>query len=746
MTIESFRYQGGNKWEINGLSFNFHWKKNNEALLYKVLSKLIRAVFVQDHETVSKLFIKYKEKNLVNLLNFLEKFCPNEYTFFINSICNKFLTNKEPFNPLSVLNTILLGSSPQEVKWNSGTLHHCLAKTEVKKIVLNYINEKLISKIKVALKSFDKKLFWGTFSCLERPYLFKILQDELIEDFELFVSNCANEYIRQIKNTSYLGFISFCLTGVEDVYFARCNERQTIKFPIFKEMAKKIMLNFSSNKKEEYIFGNDEWTVIDGRKIESIKTAKLVFTGLKMNIKTDVKNYIVSLLDDSISRKRIQTILSSIKLILTELENLSYEINSLSDLNIFHVQHLITHFQNIKNDDGKRKYTLSTIRGQFTHMRLFIDWIIENDESIKMNNPFRKYKFKNASSFAMNPTEYIPEDIVEQLLDKLGSAPQYVQNTWTIMMHVGMRISEVIDLDVGCLNFNKEIGSYELSYIPKKNNQSRQNQGFDDHKVPVNSVVVDAINNQIDTSADLRLLSGSTKIFLTYKNNIVTQPNPSTISGHINKVIKKYNIKGSDDKLYYFKNHMCRKTLIVELLTKGQSIEAVADYIGHTEETSRRHYAEIEKRKLAELENAMFEKLLDSTLDEEIKKEYSFNERNSLITEIKLGVRETPEGHGYCTKHVSFGPCQKKSCVGCKMLITGPQKLPMWYKLYNEQKQYLNELADEYKDNNVRDYEEHRLFQQQQRLLSIYKDTIEKVEKFAIKEGIPIEPKAEINT
>ncbi|MCR6791549.1 site-specific tyrosine recombinase XerC [Bacillus paranthracis] len=742
MKIETLKYKHKNKWEVNGVEVKFHWSHKNNSLLYEVLSKLNKAVFEQDHKTVSSLLIKYKNKNLVNLLNFLEEFCLKEYTDFIISICNEFLVNRQPFNEITVFNTLVYSSSLSELEMKKRS-YDSLSKTKIKKIVYSCIEKRLISNIKVALTSFNKKLFWETSPCLERPYLFKILQNELREDFELFVRNCAKEFTSIIKSTGYQRFISYCLIGEEDAYFAARIERYISKFPIFKTVIKEIVTNFSLNKKDEYKFDDDEWTVVEGRNIESIRMAKLVFTSLNDNLKKEVKQYINALLDTSTSRKKIQGVLSSVKLILNELENLSYELRSLSNINFYHVQHLVIHFQNLKRADGKRKYTLSTIRAKFTHMRLIIDWFIDKNESLQMNNPFRKYKFVNAHSFTEYPTEYIPDEIVKQLQDTLCDAPKNIQNILIIMLNTGLRISDAINLDVDCLQYNKRNEAYELSYQPAKTEQIRERRGLPEyHKIVVNDAVVDAISNQIDNSLDLRLLSGSTKIFLSNRYNIITQPNPSTISTHINKVIKKHNIKDADNKLFYFKNHMCRKTLIVELLTKGESVESIADYVAHlSTETTRRYYAELEKGKLAELDNAMFEKLFDETLDAEIKKQYTFNERNSLIKEIKLGVRETPEGHGYCTKHISFGPCQKKSCVGCKMLITGPQKLPMWHKLYNEQKQYLNELAAEYQKNNVSDYKEHRLYQQQQRLLTIYKDTIEQVEKFALKEGIQIEAK-----
>ncbi|MDF9580313.1 hypothetical protein [Bacillus paranthracis] len=100
-----------------------------------------------------------------------------------------------------------------------------------------------------------------------------------------------------------------------------------------------------------------------------------------------------------------------------------------------------------------------------------------------------------------------------------------------------------------------------------------------------------------------------------------------------------------------------------------------------------------------------------------------------------MGSRSTPEGHGTCIKHVSFGPCHKKKCVGCKMLITGPQKLEMWKELYSEQQSYLDEWEKVMIENNIGDWKDYREYQAEISLLKTYDDTVQKLEKF-IKERL----------
>ncbi|MFL0488420.1 hypothetical protein CN931_28615 [Bacillus sp. AFS054943] len=100
-----------------------------------------------------------------------------------------------------------------------------------------------------------------------------------------------------------------------------------------------------------------------------------------------------------------------------------------------------------------------------------------------------------------------------------------------------------------------------------------------------------------------------------------------------------------------------------------------------------------------------------------------------------LGIRKMARLYEIPKRPDIFGPCHKKKCVGCKMLITGPQKLSMWKQLYSEQQSYLDEYEKVMVENNIDDWKEYREYQAEISLLKTYDDTIQKLEKF-IKERL----------
>lgn len=605
-------------------------------------------------------------------------------------------------------------------------------------VVNNYLSIELLLPIKDCLIQFNQKKFWKLIHTVPRPYIYNKFKNELSIEFENYIRLCAKNYPDTSTNFSYLTFTSYCLTGKVEIDYARHIANHVKNLPIIRNVYIELKTELN-NKIPPINYDSDIWVIVSSEKLNTKSKDTLLFNeSLPLNIKVELKNYVQYRLKNHISISDIQNSLRNIQLLLSILKSFNYpNINFLEDINHHHVIHLFNHIQSLKKKDGSNYYSLGTIRRQFTYCRILFDWYI-NENQLTIDNAFRSFKFHNAKSFTKNKNQYIPESIIQQLNNHLHLTPDYVQNIWTILMHTGMRISEALNLTADDLIYIPKSKSYELTYLIKKTRNKRLLHNLDEkHRIPVNDLVANAMKNQITSSENLRKMANTALIFITYRQLGYRVIKACTIKDHINKIIKDKNICLEDGTLFHYKNHMCRKTVIVELLKNGANLESIADYIGHlSTETTRQHYGDLDREHQAKLDSAMFEKLFEETLEDKVKLQFSPPEKIALIEEIKAGVRETPEGHGYCTKHVSFGPCQKRSCVGCKMLITGPQKLPMWYKLRKEQEEYLNQLKNEYLRNNIENYKEHRLYQQEIRLLNIYKDTIKKVENFARKEGI----------
>lgn len=603
------------------------------------------------------------------------------------------------------------------------------------------VKEKWLLHLKESLINFNKEAFWDYVPYFSPSQLFNFIESEMESEFRAYVKYCGNELVKNGQFVKAMPLAAYCFYGNLSSESSVDLWKFLHKNDIFHETVKEIYNIFLDKKVNIIDFDLDIW-VVNSFNIQAIEKVTLDFTSFEGIVKNEIKSYIYYLIKISKEKdpKKIQSRLGALKNVFYQFSILPYSINSCLGINYHHAQHLLVHYQTLMNEEGEEKYRLSTIRIFFTEIKLLVDWLLEKDENYEnslLSNPFRRIPFVNTDAYIEN-TEHIPEEVIEQMKEVLHELQTITQNAWTIMMNTGMRVSSVLNLEEDCLDEKGKVPV--LKFIPPKEVEHRVRNGMEEyHYIPVNDAVVDCVKDQFLQSRDLRVLGNTKNIFLINNGYVVRKPYTFDFTNEINSLLKKHKILDADGSIFKYTNHMCRKTVSVDLLSKGYSIEEVADYLGHlSSKTTEKHYRSIQEKTIAQLDAELFEQLFEETIDQDVQNEYSFDEKKSLIREIKLGARETPEGHGHCVKHVAFGPCVKKKCVGCRLLVTGPQKLPKWRKLYEEQKDYLNQIEEEYEINNVKDYKSFRQYQEQQNLLEIYNDTINKIVKFCEKRGISI--------
>ncbi|MCU5265846.1 site-specific integrase [Bacillus cereus] len=598
------------------------------------------------------------------------------------------------------------------------------------------LTSEVLTKIKVCLIKKDTETLWTLTPLLKPATLFNALQNELKTDFTNYVRYCGNTFKNKFYMVNRGTLLAYCIYGKKKYSDVRSSLQNYIDIDILFEVTQEIHNYITLNFSDQCDFNSDLWLIgerLNQNKRLQFSTYQLDFSSLNEPLKSATKDYLFYLRSQHHLGHRIQQDLANIKVVAAQLLLITeYSVTSAHQINSHHVQHLLLHFQQLKKGNGNKMYALGTIRNIFTTWKIFIDWLIDCERYSITNNPFRKITFHNVANHS-KPTEHIPENVIEFLKEKMHELPPDTQNVWTLLINTGMRISEVLGLTENCLEFNPEYNSYVLEYTPSKDNKGDK----DKHRIPIPNAVVQAINIQQQLSEKIRIESESSLLFIK-KNTTgghygITSLRVQTISDQINSLLKKYNITRLDGEIFKYRQHMCRKTKIMEMLEQGFSIREIADYVNHSnEDTTQKYYSEMHLEKIAKLDALMFEKIFEQSLDRDIQQQYNQQEKEALFKEIKLGARETPEGHGHCVKHVSFGPCHKKKCVGCRLLITGPQKLPMWYKLYNEQKEYIKQLEAEFESNYIENFKEYRSYQSEINLLNLYWDTIKKTESLAL--------------
>ncbi|MGM2617493.1 site-specific integrase [Bacillus cereus group sp. BceL006] len=595
-------------------------------------------------------------------------------------------------------------------------------------ILQEYYQQKL-TEIRTALIQINRERVIEILNAFPKGEVFSSIFLKFKEEFENYLFVCGTKLIEQEFNITkkQLGEYSLGLKLISSHRYEDIPEFQVFVSRIVDIFKKKFYKNMGSYS---YKITEDEYILMK-KKLDYLEIVRLKWNGFSGKLKDEIKKYFYSQITFEQNFQSIQNKYTYVKMFGKTVDSMSIGKGfSFLDINQYKVEQILLSLQQLKNAKGEN-YKVKVIQSCISECRLIFDWLKERYEKEYLVNPFRLITMHNSESF-ITSASYIPEEVILKLEEKLEELPDYVQLVWLIMMNTGMRIGEVLTLTKDCLIYDEHSNVTCLKFVPQKTLKFRRKKGLEDyHTIPIISLnLVDSIKEQIENTKNLREHNGIKNIFIKESDIGIRFYESGNISYFINNLIKKYEVKDSRGELWHYTHHQCRKTVAVNLFTEGANLDEVGDILDHLHtSTTAKHYHDVQLKKIAELDMEYFE-LMFNNLDQDIKEAYSNAEFISLKREITLGSRETPQGHGICAKHVSFGPCKKSKCTGCKMLITGPQKLPMWKKLKDEQQRYLEEIMRRFQEEGMEDWHEYREYQAELHLLEYYKKTIKQLEKF----------------
>lgn len=388
---------------------------------------------------------------------------------------------------------------------------------------------------------------------------------------------------------------------------------------------------------------------------------------------------------------------------------------------------------------------MASVRGHFKVLNQMFDWLMRADVTVPdgqapvVKNAFRSVSFKNENDHT-DSADYIPEEVVMQLLLHQVELPTEVGHCLAIMMELGLRYQDAVMLEEGCLSYDDDMGMHVLRYIPMKVRKHRMKKGLSVyHEVGVKDLsVVRAIQEQEIESAAFRRQTGTKLIFVKKSSSVTTKVNVLSATGFVNPIrmlISKHNITDHDGNLWFFNSHQCRKTVAVVMVENKAKPVEIRQFLGHLDQkTTDGIYAEVRKLRQGELNHEFFEKKFKATVPEVQLAKFSEEERRILYTEFALGQRNVELG--VCIKHASEGPCGKRtgqiSCATCKSICTGPQFEPKWQKLVDDAECDVAELEAAYHKKGIleSEYVEYREYQKASRLLKEYRAGLAKINSY----------------
>lgn len=383
--------------------------------------------------------------------------------------------------------------------------------------------------------------------------------------------------------------------------------------------------------------------------------------------------------------------------------------------------------------------SVSGIMRMFSVLSLLMDYLMSDrrDDAMRSprphGNPFKQYKFHNFKDYKVR-TPIIPEMVAQGIDDHLCELDKTQALLYRIFSNTGMRMKEVLFLEIDCLESSPYDGLVQLKYKPHKTLGARRKQGAPDyHRVLIFQTLADEIKIQIRERAKLREELSLPYIFVNQRPNFrAGMINMGNYVLVINKLIQKYNLCDESGKQWHFTSKQQRKTLAVTLIENGGSVDELAYWLGHLGRNSASgYYAEVRQMKLAALNTDFYHKKFDLQLSGEQLAEYSEEERRLLYMDFRLEQRRVE--FGFCLKKLADGGCTNRNslfnCVNCKNLCTGKAYLPYWIELLEEQTRLVDNLIDAYSNGNISDYGDFREYKQAIFLKKCYENAINAIEK-----------------
>jgi site-specific recombinase XerD len=687
-----------------------------------------------------------EEFTLSNLLVLCQTIFPSEAAGFFEHVVAR--VSAVESNPLSVSHVyrflVCAGEATEYMSLSKTRIGNSGYKYPYLNDVVSLHKEQIKKELSSALGSFDNQSVWSLYKKLSPLEALEFCFSECLDKLKAYLAKCGEDFNSMRKPIEYGAFYAYAMFGILNSYdevgdkksHLTHNKSLFTKYPdVFLETCELVKTQQSSLVHTwKPIFGDDVWDLYEPNG-NSFTLSRLDFSTIPGCMLEDTKAYIQQYIEAKDKHSNITRRMFFLRYGLNFVNDTDFTFESIFSFDVMKVKQLKFYLENLNNEDGD-PISVSTQRSIIYELRSFFDFCAKM-HSLRMDNPFYKVTFHNSHSFSKR-TPYIPEEIVQRLSGIFAELPPHLQNLWEIMMNSGMRVGDCLALKENSLSYSEKHEGYLLSFAISKTEKSKQESGESStHTIKANGAVVDAFNRQLALTAVIRKEANTDLLFVTKKGMTITPLKSPGAAASINALIEKHDVRLPSGELYNYSHHQCRKSVGVELITKGASAEDIAAILGHASaETTRTFYKDVELGKLAQIESSFFKEMFEAQLEPEFQASYSNEEKEALFKEVALGSRMTPEGHGICAKHVSMGPCVKRTCIGCKMLTSGPQHLPRLYTVRKEQLQYVADLAEQYVREGVDNYQEHRDYSMVVQKYEEVNSLIRKIEKFADKKGI----------
>lgn len=383
--------------------------------------------------------------------------------------------------------------------------------------------------------------------------------------------------------------------------------------------------------------------------------------------------------------------------------------NGLNDLTREHVEKYLEYLNHYAKNNLNQKNANPTryVKKSIGCVKVFLEDIQRYEFSIAPEKPVTKLiypgDFPNRLRKSADSIDYVPDFILEQLLEHINDLHPDVQPVVWVMYKTGLRISDVLGLTQECL-FRLNGKSSVKTDIAKTY--------VVNHKIPIDEELANLLAVLIQQSKERSNDDNNPNklIFVRYKGSRKGMPySQSWVQAQMNELAHKKKIVDEMGNIFHFKNHAFRHTYAVKLLNGGADILTVQELLAHASPEMTMCYAKLlddTKRKEFEkvIKSGVFSFDLDGkvhqvTGNEEIPKDII----DALWRDEKLNAVENP--YGICRARVN-GNCPFATEPPCLTANNGKPCFDLAvgmisfdvkkYELYIESTTKMIEAAKEY--------------------------------------------------
>ncbi len=445
-------------------------------------------------------------------------------------------------------------------------------------------------------------------------------------------------------------------------------EYKTYKTPttymrFFQNMHKFIHEQYSKSDQPKNYFDKDKWDIRElPFKIQGFDPSRPRYTiSFEKIVQEKIKGIAKKYTLERLKTKKYSTCVDDLKGInfLSEFLNDNYpEIQSLTQLNRTIIEEFLGYINLNSNLKPRTQSSrIGAVKTFFETCTLF-GWDEAPKQTLLLTDDVKK-KYKVLPKF-------YEDSVLTQINKNLEHLPVQIARMVFVIQNVGMRISELCNLENDCLKKDTENDDI-LEYFQEKTQ--------DWNRVPIKKDIALAVKKAKEHSQE-QFGKQVKYIFMQDADRPISK---DTFSYHLNQLMKKYDIRDSSGNLVRIKSHHFRGTVATKYANMGMSTNVIRNLLGQRSLGAIRHYVEI-------LEETMTDAMQD-LLNYQDQMIQNIGNKEAVIQINDEDKVEIPLPNGKCAKPLSSGKCtHANACYTCAMFKPDPKNIDLFKYQLSEAK------------------------------------------------------------